>query len=95
MLSSPRSSFPPGAFRFATSSRAGCPDGAAERAGLAPWVPRWSVDESVHPARPGGGVPATARPFDAPVLDDERGAMRAAVRANPRYLTVINHDDEE
>ena len=90
MLSSPRSSFPPGAFRFATSSRAGCPDGAAERAGLAPWVPRWSVDESVHPGRPGGGVPAPARPFDAPVLDDERGAMRAAVRANPRYPKLLD-----
>lgn len=95
MLSSPRSSFPPGAFSFATSSRAGCPDGAAERAGLAPWVPRWSVDESVHPGRPTGGVPppaAAARPPpDAQgVLDDERGAMRAAVRANPRYPKLLD-----
>ena len=90
MLSSPRSSFPPGAFSFATSSRAGCPDGAAERAGLAPWVPRWSVDESVHPGRPTGGVPppaAAARPPPAaPVLDDERGAMRAAcLTFRPRF----------
>ena len=57
---------------------------------MAPWVPRWSVDESVHPGRPGGGVPAPARPFDAPVLDDERGAMRAAVRANPRYPKLLD-----
>lgn len=91
MLSSPRSSFPPGALRFATT-RAGCPDGAAERAGLAPWVPRWSVDESVHhPGRPGGGAPPpAARPFDAAVIDDERGAMRAAVRANPRYPKLLD-----
>lgn len=91
MLSSPRSSFPPGALRFATTG-AGCPDGAAERAGLAPWVPRWSVDESVHhPGRPGGGAPPpAARPFDAAVIDDERGAMRAAVRANPRYPKLLD-----
>jgi len=42
---------------------------------------------------PSGGVPPppAARPFDAKdPLDDERGAMRAAVRANPRYPKLLD-----
>ena len=93
MLPSPRSSFPPGVrlgstHAFAPHGRGGASD---DLDALAPWLPRWSVDESVGTRNVPNAAPnSQSGSFASTILDDEHGAMRAAVRANPRYPKLLD-----
>jgi len=93
MLPSPRSSFPPGVrlgstHAFAPHGRGGASD---DLDALAPWLPRWSVDESVGTRNvPNAAPDSQSGSFASTILDDEHGAMRAAVRANPRYPKLLD-----